>query len=114
MNPAVMEMLLEQGADIESLDNAENTPFLAAVESNDNVHVIELLVDKGADEGAVNANGESAYDLIRNNFSRCPALTVTLVMGEKAMIIPCSNVRGSALHRSIYEDNRSLWDRLFS
>ncbi|MFC1600996.1 ankyrin repeat domain-containing protein [Candidatus Sumerlaeota bacterium] len=58
-SPDVAEFLIDQGMDLEALDNAGNTPLHRAVESG-RQGVLKLLIRKGCNIDAKNANGQTA------------------------------------------------------
>jgi ankyrin repeat protein len=53
-------LLLAQGADVNARTSTGNTPLIAAAAYTDNLEVIKLLLDKGADLQSVNSNNVSA------------------------------------------------------
>lgn len=57
----VLTMLLDAGADVNGAAYAGMSNLMAAVSIND-VEIVELLLEKGADPGQKNANGETALD----------------------------------------------------
>lgn len=62
---AIVQLLLELGADIENGDSDNNTPLcLAAI--NGHGEVIKLLFDKGADVNVKNYNLQTPLELAQN------------------------------------------------
>ena len=55
-HPEIVELLLENGADIEGKDNYENTPLINATWYG-NLKVVKLLLENGADIEAKNIKG---------------------------------------------------------
>ncbi|KAF1970588.1 ankyrin, partial [Bimuria novae-zelandiae CBS 107.79] len=55
---AVVELLLNKGADLETKDKNGQTPFLRAAEGGHKA-VVELLLDKGADLETKGKNGRT-------------------------------------------------------
>ena len=62
-NPAVMELLLDWGADIMLPDQNGATPLHYAMRS-DAVGVVRLLLERGADASAQNHDGDTPLHLI--------------------------------------------------
>jgi len=63
----MVKALLDQGADVNAVDPVDprrNTPLLAAVEPG-HFTVVKLLLSRGANAAALNAQGESAADIAR-------------------------------------------------
>ncbi len=60
----IIKLLLDAGANIDKQDNYGNSALICASESEDNIEMIELLLDYGADEFILNDNDESFYDLL--------------------------------------------------
>lgn len=56
-NPAKLKMLIECGADINSQNNAGNTPLFMAAQSG-TLRSVEMLIKAGADIAHINHNGE--------------------------------------------------------
>ena len=55
-------MLLDLGAEIDTCDASQETPLHHAV-SSDHVHVVNVLISRGAKCDAKNKNGCNALDL---------------------------------------------------
>ena len=64
-NPAVIETLLDWGAEIDAKDGGGRTPLHAAVQGNDNPAVMLALLQRGADASERNSDGETPLDLAR-------------------------------------------------
>ena len=62
----VVQLLLENGADINIVSNSGNSPLLKAVEKN-NDKVAKLLIDKGAKIDLVNKAGLTAMSLAKRD-----------------------------------------------
>ena len=58
-NPAVLQSLLDAGADVEALDDGGDTPLHWAVAGNTNPAVIKVLLAAGADVEARNGYGDT-------------------------------------------------------
>ncbi|KAF6816112.1 ankyrin unc44 [Colletotrichum sojae] len=59
---ALVQFLLEQGADIDQLDNDGLTPMATALE-NQHLAIVTLLLDRGADPRISNRNGTNIFHL---------------------------------------------------
>ena len=64
--PALVELLLSRGADVNARDKDWATPFLLASFCL-KPEVVELLLQKGADANAVNIHGQNAWHLASKN-----------------------------------------------
>ena len=64
--PALVELLLSQGADVNARDNDRATPFLLASFSL-KPEIAEKLLQNGADVNAVNIHGQNAWHLASKN-----------------------------------------------
>ena len=62
-NPAVIEALLNHGADIHARADDDQTPLHVAASSNTNPEVIQLLLKRGANIHAVDSGGQTACQL---------------------------------------------------
>ena len=60
--PVVCDWLIQNGADVNAADNDGNTPLMHSVIS-ENVKVIEILIENGANIEVKNAEGKTAYEL---------------------------------------------------
>lgn len=58
----IARLLLEHGANIDSLDKSEMTPLLVAI-SSENVKTAKYLIEKGAD---INARSDSNFTALIN------------------------------------------------
>ena len=54
--------MIQNGADVNAADNDGNTPLMHSVIS-ENVKVIEILIENGANIEVKNAEGKTAYEL---------------------------------------------------
>ena len=64
---AVLEYLINQGADVNARNNTSNTPLHLAARRNPNVEVLRHLIDRGADVNARNESGETPWDFADPN-----------------------------------------------
>ena len=62
-DPAVVEILLENGANIDARDNTGDTPLINAAVKDSPKHIF-LLLDRGADAGITNNDGKKALDYL--------------------------------------------------
>jgi len=60
---AVLEYLIDQGADVNARNNTSNTPLHLAARSNPNVEVLRHLITRGANVNARNEGGRTPWDL---------------------------------------------------
>ncbi|MEX2368895.1 MAG: ankyrin repeat domain-containing protein [Candidatus Paceibacterota bacterium] len=59
----VVNLLIQHGADVNASNEGKTTPLMYAVQNQDGLRVIKVLLEAGADTEAVNTNGFRAYDL---------------------------------------------------
>ena len=67
LTPERVQALLDAGAALEARDGFGNTPLMEAARNNANPEVLQALIDAGADATARNDDGDSAWDLIKDN-----------------------------------------------
>lgn len=72
-SPAVIELLLDRGADIATKDSAGWTPLHHAVASNAHQSVVELLLKRGADTTAVDSRRWTPLHHAVASMARCVA-----------------------------------------
>lgn len=65
---AMVELLLEKGADIDKIDGVGWTPLMEAI-MDDKTSLVKLLVEKGADKSIANARGATA-PMLAQKFGR--------------------------------------------
>ena len=65
-NYAIIELLVEAGADLDVTDRYDYTPLMSAAINGDE-RVLRLLLDHGAKIGYVNGNGYTAWHVARFN-----------------------------------------------
>lgn len=61
--------LIEKNADLNKVSETKNTALILAT-SNNNIKVVELLIENGADWGILNDIGESFLDVFVNEIDR--------------------------------------------
>ena len=78
VRPEIIQLLIEKGAEVNALNNDGSTPLIVAAQGagtqfrdwNNHLtpfHIVELLLDKGANPLAKDASGMKAIDYARNN-----------------------------------------------
>lgn len=94
-NPAMVEYLINHGANVDCCDNEGWTPLHAAA-SLGQVQIVQILLDHNADVTIVNCENLLAYDLARND-------QVQAIIGERLQGIDIDQLR-SQEERAIQED----------
>ena len=61
------QMLLENGADVNTKDDWGSTPLMNAVYSESGIETVQLLLDNGADPTLKDSEGKTAYDYAVEN-----------------------------------------------
>ena len=59
--------LIQEGADVNAVDNLGKTPLLLAARSNSNSDVLRVLIDNGADVAFKDKEGKNALDYADEN-----------------------------------------------
>lgn len=97
-------LALENQIDIKAKDEYQNTLLHHAVDTDNNVEVIQVLVDNGADIEAQNAAG---YTPLRRAVSYLGfgSDNVVVLLNNKAEVNARNNRRETALHIAAYVDN---------
>ena len=67
-SPAVIEVLLEAGADVNAKDEDGLTPLHMAAQSNPTPAVIEALLEAGADPRATDSDGKTPHALAKPEY----------------------------------------------
>ena len=58
----MQQMLLENGADVNTKDDWGSTPLMNAVYSEAGIETVQLLLENGADPTLKDSEGKTAYD----------------------------------------------------
>jgi ankyrin repeat protein len=112
-NPEIVQMILEQNAEVEVRDSQGETPLLAA-SFNGNTAVVQLLLDHGADPHVRDVDGKTALDkagslgvsrlLIRLNVSQTCAFLVAADHGDPEQMQLLLDYGASPDVRTDYEE----------
>lgn len=66
---AIAELLLDNGAEVDIVDNKDRTPLMSAV-NHGNIEMVRLLMDRGADVNLKNYKGKTAKELAKTKAMR--------------------------------------------
>ena len=97
----ILQLLIENGADINAKDNQGNSPIYIAVKNNE-IRILRILIEKGADINAKNNLGQSPLHLAveLNNFN----YTQVLILSHADINTLDAN-RNSPIHIAIKNGN---------
>ena len=68
LSPAVLEVLLKAGADVNAKENKGWTPLHAAAAENPSPAVLEVLLKAGADPRAIDKDGKTPHAVARPEY----------------------------------------------
>ncbi len=83
-NPAVIDRLIELGAEVGKLVNNGEDALMVAAQYNRNPGIVERLVHHGADPERRNARGKTALELARENDNRVAGEALEAAAAQRA------------------------------
>ncbi|KAK3593787.1 hypothetical protein CHS0354_014329, partial [Potamilus streckersoni] len=106
-NFALVQLLVENGADVNHKTSLSSTPLNAACHNS--VIMVKYLIDKGADSSLTDSNG---YDLLLNSFV-CGSKDVFDYLLSRNMDLSAQDKQGcTLLHKAAEKGNVAMVDRL--
>ncbi|MEZ0262177.1 MAG: ankyrin repeat domain-containing protein [Alphaproteobacteria bacterium] len=102
--------LLEEGVSPNVRDEKGNTPLMAAVRSDSNLTIAGMLLGRGADIHAVNAQGETALHVAFN--AGVQMLRLMLSVGADPLVINDNDKRENMIFHAVTAGNEKAVDAL--
>lgn len=118
-DPALLEVMLKRGANVNVTDATGRTPLLFHLANDSPWRIIQLLLDNGADVTAVDSNDNCVFHLCRKPYeiSRLAALCPLHVInqknayGETPLTSACKNIQWSPRAAALVKAGADLFVR---